>query len=237
MAIWIGSLIASIIFFIIGEGFGTILGVIGIILFIVMTGVMVKLYIDIKRKKGSNSIRNKVSPLSSIKTAFPNQFIILDAETTGLSPSNCEITEIGAVLVDGSTLEIIDEFNALIDINGNVPPFITRLTGITKSLLNKEGRDISEVLNELSSFCGSREVYAHNSPFDRRFIRFYLNKHNISYKETMWNDTIKIFKNMLPGRKTYKLESLIQDLNVADSENHRALDDAKMTLDCLKRVI
>ncbi len=166
-----------------------------------------------------------------------NKFIILDIETTGLSPSNAEITEIGAILINSETLTIEKEYSKLTKINGFVPPFITKLTGITDKLLENEGFSIISVLSELSIFCDGYKIYAHNSSFDKRFVRYYLKKYNINYIETEWVDTIKIFKQKLPGRKTYKLESLIQDLGISNKENHRALDDTKMTLKCLKKVL
>ena len=160
--------------------------------------------------------------------------IIIDIETTGLSPSNCEITEIGVLKVNRETLEVVGKFSTLIDIEGPVPFFITKLTGITRGMLDEQGIPLSIALNAVSEFCGDSVMYAHNSSFDKRFMRAYLEKENISFVETEWVDTIGIFKNAFPGRKTYKLESLIIDHGLATSEDHRAISDAMHTLELMK---
>lgn len=165
-----------------------------------------------------------------------NHFIIIDTETTGLSPKNAEITEIAAIKVDRSTFEVIDTYTTLVDIEGDVPYFISNLTGITKQMLVKHGIPMKQALTDLASFCEECEIYAHNAAFDKNFIRTFLYKENVPFVETNWVDTISIFKKALPGRSTYKLESLILDFNLASKEDHRALSDAMHTLELLKKV-
>ncbi len=160
-------------------------------------------------------------------------FIVLDIETTGLSPQTEDIIEIAAIKVDDN-LEIIDTFEYLIDINRPVPPFIVGLTGITNSMLKESGIPISMALKLLKDFAGNLNVYAHYAPFDKGFIRTNLRKHSIDYIESEWIDTIKLFKQKWPNRKTYKLESLIIDLDLATKEDHRGLSDAKHTLALMK---
>lgn len=165
-----------------------------------------------------------------------SHFIIIDIETTGLSPYKNEITEIAAIKVKQDTMEVVSSFTTLIEIQGDVPYFITKLTGITKRMLDRDGLPLNFALNKLSLFCEGYDIYAHNASFDKSFIRTYLEKENVSYIESQWIDTISIFRQAFPGRSTYKLESLIVDFNLATKEDHRALSDAKHTLELLKRV-
>lgn len=161
-------------------------------------------------------------------------FILIDIETTGFSAYEHEITEIGALKVDGKTLKVKEQFQSLVRIRGHVPARIVELTGITKEMTERYGRRIDDVLDELSKFCKDLNCFAHNCSFDKSFIRVNLDRHGIDYKETQWIDTIQIFKDKFPGRSTYKLASLIEDYKIADKENHRAVDDAMMTLELLK---
>lgn len=163
-----------------------------------------------------------------------NEIIIIDIETTGLSVDRCEITEIGALRVDGDSLEVVDKFEMLIDIEGPVPYFITNLTGITKDMLTSKGVPVKTALTALSEFCGTSRMYAHNSSFDKRFIRHYLDESDTTFHETDWIDTIKIFKEHLPGSPNYKLETLIRKYDLADEEDHRAISDAMHTLELIR---
>src|SRR3989338_3184238 len=65
-------------------------------------------------------------------------YIIIDTETTGLEPQSNEIIEVAALkIVKG---EIADSFASLININGDLPPQIVRITGITREMLDEIGR-------------------------------------------------------------------------------------------------
>ncbi|CAM9120958.1 PolC-type DNA polymerase III [Mycoplasma marinum] len=161
-------------------------------------------------------------------------FIVLDIETTGFSPLTEEIIEIAAVKVCGKTLEVLDTFELLVESNKNIPPFITNLTGITNRMVQESGIEIEIALTMLSKFSKDLNVFAHYSPFDKGFIRENLKKHSIDFETSEWFDTIDLFKAKWPGRKTYKLESLIVDFNLASKEDHRALSDTMHTLKLMK---
>lgn len=60
-------------------------------------------------------------------------FVVIDLETTGGSPRDSKITEIGAVKIRGG--EIVGEFQTLVNPGSPIPPFITVLTGITDAMV------------------------------------------------------------------------------------------------------
>ena len=157
--------------------------------------------------------------------------VIIDIETTGLSPKNATITEIGAILTN-EKFEIIDTFETFVRTD-YIPPFITKLTGITASM-TQSGLTLEEAMLELSLFAKDAEVYAHNAKFDKSFIRHYLEETNTKYLPSNWVDTIVIFKRRWPDLPNYKLETLIKYFDLADKEDHRALSDAKHTWTLLK---
>jgi len=93
-------------------------------------------------------------------------FVVVDLETTGGSPEDCHITEIGAVKIRGG--EVVGEFQTLINPGTGIPPFIAVLTGITDAMVAEAPR-IESVLPSFFEFCGSHEstyLVAHNAPFD-----------------------------------------------------------------------
>jgi DNA polymerase III epsilon subunit family exonuclease len=90
-------------------------------------------------------------------------FVIVDLETTGLSPYKHAITEIAAVRFDGN--EIIGEFQSLVDPERHIPSFITKLTGISNDMV--EGSPtICEILPDFLKFLGDDIFVAHNARFD-----------------------------------------------------------------------
>ena len=58
------------------------------------------------------------------------EFVVLDLETTGGSPANDRITEVGAVKIRGG--EVLGTFHTLVNPEVSIPPLISALTGITE---------------------------------------------------------------------------------------------------------
>ena len=80
---------------------------------------------------------------------FPLDFIVLDFETTGLSPILDEIIQIGALLyINGKPIQT---FEKNINPQRDIPDQISRLTGIMQCDVD-QAPTISEVLPELLSF-------------------------------------------------------------------------------------
>jgi len=97
-----------------------------------------------------------------------NTVVVLDFETTGLSPAYGDrAIEIGAVRIEDG--EITDRFQALMNPGRPIDPFIESYTGITNNML-KDARPCKEVMSEFADFIGNHNLVAHNASFDKRFL-------------------------------------------------------------------
>lgn len=121
-----------------------------------------------------------------------DNYVLVDIETTGLSPKENDIIEIGAIKVRQN--KIIDKYESLIKIDYKLNPFITRLTGITNEML-KEGKELEKVLDEFINFTGSDIIMGHNVNFDINFIYDKCEKYLDTYLKNDFIDTMKIAKN------------------------------------------
>src|SRR2546421_12916160 len=61
------------------------------------------------------------------------EFLAVDVETNGRAGDDCELTEVGAVLVGGG--ELHDEFESLVRVERPLSRGIERLTGITQAMV------------------------------------------------------------------------------------------------------
>ena len=95
-------------------------------------------------------------------------FVVVDLETTGGSPYQCAITEIGAVRVRGGEVE--GTFATLVQPGTPIPPFIAVLTGITDAMVATAPR-IDTALPAFLDFARGAVLVAHNSPFDIGFLK------------------------------------------------------------------
>ena len=73
-------------------------------------------------------------PASDLATPLHDvTFCVVDLETTGASPADCTITEVGAAKFRGG--ECLGTFQTLVNPGVAIPPFITLLTGITQAMV------------------------------------------------------------------------------------------------------
>ena len=60
-------------------------------------------------------------------------YVAVDVETTGLDSYRDEIIEVAAIVFDEES--VLEEWSSLVDPGRDIPPFITRLTGITQEMV------------------------------------------------------------------------------------------------------
>src|SRR5689334_24890543 len=105
-------------------------------------------------------------------------FVVFDLETTGGSPDEDAITEIGAVKVCGG--EVLGEFATLVDPGRGIPPEIVALTGITDAMVYQAPR-LDEVLPAFLEFAAGSALVAHNSGFDVTFMKAACRRHGYAW--------------------------------------------------------
>lgn len=163
-------------------------------------------------------------------------FVILDLETSGAAPSTgAAITEIGAVKVRGG--EILGEFQTFVNPQHGLSDFITSLTGITDDMLT-DAPKIKSVLPDFFEFLGSHKetvLVAHNAPFDLGFLKAAAAQHQYPWPQYSVIDTVRIARSVLDRDEVpnCKLSTLATFFNATTSPTHRALDDARATVDVL----
>ncbi|MGN8245358.1 DEDD exonuclease domain-containing protein [Cellulomonas soli] len=163
-------------------------------------------------------------------------FVVVDLETTGGTPADCEITEIGAVKVRGG--QVLGEFQTLIDIGGPVPPYIQVLTGITTSMLVGAPR-LAEVLPSFLEFAGDAVLVAHNARFDIGFLKVAAARTGHPWPGNRVVDTVPLARRAVLRDEVpnHKLSTLAALFHATVTPDHRALSDARATVDVLHALL
>ncbi len=159
-------------------------------------------------------------------------FVVVDLETTGGSHKDCAITEIGAVKVCGG--EVLGEFQTLVNPARAIPPFIAVLTGITDSMVAGAPR-LAEALPSFLEFAQGTVLVAHNAPFDLGFLRAGCDQLSIPWPGFDSLDTARLARRVLTRDEApdCKLSSLARLFRTTTVPDHRALHDARATVDVL----
>jgi DNA polymerase III subunit epsilon len=153
--------------------------------------------------------------------------VVLDFETTGLSPNNGDrAIEIGAVrLEDG---EVVDRFQALMNPGCRISGFIEDYTGITNAML-ADAEPCGDVMGRFADFVGDFNMIAHNASFDKRFLDAELDLISRRYSGEV-SCSLLAARRVFQEAPNHKLGTLVDYVNIpSDGTFHRALYDAEMT--------
>lgn len=153
--------------------------------------------------------------------------IILDFETTGLSP-NCgdRVIEVGAVVVEDGV--VVDRFQSLMNPGIKVSGFIENYTGITNTMLST-APPVAEVMQRFAGFIGRHPLVAHNAGFDRRFLDAEFARIGHSRRQEVACSML-LARRIYPEAPCHTLETLVRYKNLQTTGiHHRALADAEMT--------
>jgi DNA polymerase-3 subunit epsilon len=160
-------------------------------------------------------------------------FVVVDLETTGGSPQSCEITEIGAVKVRGGVR--LGEFQTLVNPGVAIPPFISVLTGISNAMVAGAPR-VGSALPAFLEFAGHDAVLvAHNAPFDIGFLKAACALTGHEWPGNRVLDTARLARQVVTRDEApnCKLSSLARLFRAGTTPDHRALSDARATVDVL----
>jgi DNA polymerase-3 subunit epsilon len=162
-------------------------------------------------------------------------FCVIDFETTGSSPEEDRITEIGAAKYRGG--ECIGTFQTLVNPGCAIPPFITILTGITEAMVLPAPR-IESLLGTLTHFIGDAVLVAHNARFDVSFLNAALIRDDREALHNAVIDTVPLARRLVRDEvRDCKLGTLASHFRLPHQPSHRALDDALATGDLLHLLI
>jgi DNA polymerase III subunit epsilon len=159
---------------------------------------------------------------------FDQPIVMLDFETTGLSPgAGGRITEVAALrIVDG---RITDRFVTLVNCHEYVPFYITQLTGITQAMVDS-APCVSKVVPELLRFIGSDTLAAHNASFDEKFLVAESRNLGLAPQHDGLVCSLKLSRRIFPGLSSYKLGLLSSSLGIRfKGTAHRAEADADVS--------
>ncbi|XQW86319.1 PolC-type DNA polymerase III [Thalassotalea piscium] len=156
-----------------------------------------------------------------------NTLIILDFETTGLSPDKGDrAIEIGAIKLENG--EVTGRFQELMNPGKRINGFIENYTGITNQMLSTAS-PCRDVMGRFADFIQGYNLVAHNASFDKRFLDGELSRISSGY-DGQFSCSLLVSRRLYPTAPNYKLGTLINYKGIASNGSfHRALYDAEMT--------
>ncbi|HDZ76556.1 MAG TPA: WYL domain-containing protein [Candidatus Omnitrophica bacterium] len=161
------------------------------------------------------------------------EYVIFDVETTGLAPeAGDRIVEIAAVKVAGNN--IIGQFHCLVNSKVPISQGAFAVNGITDKML-KSALEPENVIPKFMDFIEDNMLFAYNAKFDIGFLgqELRLLKQSLP-KELLVVDILAMARALLPNLGRYSLSFVAKHFAIKETQQHRALADAQMSLEVLK---
>jgi DNA polymerase III alpha subunit (gram-positive type) len=166
-----------------------------------------------------------------------------DTETTGLPfhpdadlSLQPKVIEFGALMMDSETGEELETWSILINPREPLSAAIKKITGIEDADL-KHAPYFADAWPEIqAAFLAADVVVAHNAPFDTSLINFELARMGI--KDFKWPPVVcTVQENVEAWGRRVKLIELFEDLmEYPFDQKHRALDDVRHMMACVRKI-
>ena len=162
-------------------------------------------------------------------------FVILDTETTGLTPRfGDRIVEIALLKVRNR--EIVDRFESLINPGRPISPGASAINGITDEMVQFSPY-FTQIADQVLAFIADSVLVIHNARFDLGFLASQLNLAKRPNPVNPVLDTIRLAKLAYPKLKSYSLGNLATALEILIPHLHRAMDDVEITAHVFDKII
>lgn len=171
---------------------------------------------------------------------FPKNYVIIDIETTGLSPDWDSIIEVAALKYENGTL--IDSFESLIQPNSTlsdgsfIDSFIEELTGITNEML-ADAPTAEVILPQYRQFLSDSILIGHNVNFDINFLYDNFMEYLSCPLTNSFIDTMRLSRKLHPKEAHHRLIDLAQRYHIDYSSAHRSLRDCEITQTCFNNLV
>lgn len=164
---------------------------------------------------------------------FPDSYVAIDLETTGLHPRYDAIIEVAGIKIENG--QETGRFQSLVKPHIWIDNFIVQLTGITNEMVHSAPKP-EEILPAFFDFIGDLPVMGHNVNFDVNFLYEYASWLRSEPFTNDYVDTIQLSRRLYPDLPNRKLATLVSYLGVDAQGAHRALEDCLAAQACFLKM-
>lgn len=172
-----------------------------------------------------------------LKAYDGGEIVVFDTETTGTDVYHDDIIEVSAMRVCQGRV-VGEPLDLYIETDRPIPTLLGEKENPMYALYHQkmaagELLQAEEVLARFLAFVGDRPVVGHNVRFDYQILRYNLLRHvglRLPIPMGRVFDTLKLMRLLDRNLRSYKLESLIDQLGLQGANTHQAIDDVGATV-------
>lgn len=172
-----------------------------------------------------------------LKAYDGGEIVVFDTETTGTDVYHDDIIEVSAMRVCQGRV-VGEPLDLYIETDRPIPTLLGEKENPMYALYHQkmaagELLQAEEALARFLAFVGDRPVVGHNVRFDYQILRYNLLRHGglrLPIPMGRVFDTLKLMRLLDRNLRSYKLESLIDQLGLQGANTHQAIDDVGATV-------
>ncbi|HEX2916300.1 MAG TPA: exonuclease domain-containing protein [Chloroflexia bacterium] len=161
-------------------------------------------------------------------------YVAIDIESTGVEADTGEIIEVAALrfrLEKGGRARVLEEWQTFVRPQNPIPYKITNLTGIRQSDV-EHAPSFNQIRERLRQFLGNYPIIGHSVESDIGFLR----RHQFEVQNPAL-DTYELATLVMPQHGNYSLKAVAEALDVQADTAHRAMADARMTMEVFSSLV
>lgn len=172
-----------------------------------------------------------------LKAYDGGEIVVFDTETTGTDVYHDDIIEVSAMRVCQGRV-VGEPLDLYIETDRPIPTLLGEKENPMYALYHQkmaagELLQAEEALVRFLAFVGDSPVVGHNVRFDYQILRYNLLRHvglRLPIPMGRVFDTLKLMRLLDRNLRSYKLESLIDQLGLQGANTHQAIDDVGATV-------
>jgi DNA polymerase III alpha subunit (gram-positive type) len=164
------------------------------------------------------------------------ELVVFDLETTGFSPRCHEIIQIAAVRMRHGEVMAAERFETFVRPQGDLPDFISDLTGITSADV-RNAPEPAPALLAFSRFVGDATLVAHNGwRFDLGFIRAGCERHQLPVRAVPFFDSMTLSRQLWGSAESHSLDAVMERLALSEAglRRHDARGDVGILAEAVR---
>ena len=154
--------------------------------------------------------------------------VLLDTETTGLSPVKDKIIEIACIEIDDH-IPTGEKFHVFLNPEMEISQGAYETHGITREFLNDKPK-FKDIAKEFQEFINEKKLIIHNADFDLAFLNKELKEAELQViSKANVIDTLNVAREKFPGAQN-SLDALCKRFKIDNSrrQKHSALLDCEL---------
>lgn len=170
---------------------------------------------------------SKASKFKKQGTASKNRasdtYVVMNIKTTGADYERDRIFEVGLLRICGD--EIGDQLQCLLQCGRDIPETVTKLTGISDEMIEREGIREKEALDRIQKFIGDDLVVGYNVQIDMKFIQRLGERLGKQILIANVRDVLQLVRRKVDDLENFQMETVAAYFSLDVGDVHGALTD------------